>query len=127
MDCGIVKNGLFRYLRQMNSIRIRLVSLVALALCAYSGFGQTAQIVKIGTLKDIIEKKSDKIQVINFWATWCAPCVKEMPLFEKINQTRPDVEVSLVSVDMNLDPNPAKVHKFVERKKLKSSVYILDE
>jgi hypothetical protein len=50
-----------------------------------------------------------------------------MPLFEKINETRNDVHVSLVSVDLDLDPNPAKVHKFVERKKLKSTVYILNE
>jgi thiol-disulfide isomerase/thioredoxin len=88
---------------------------------------QTSLLVKVGFIKDLAEKKSDKIQVINFWATWCAPCIKEMPLFEKLNETRSDVQVTLVSVDLNLDPNPAKIHKFVERKKLKSTVYILDE
>ena len=92
-----------------------------------SGSGQTSQLVRVGFIKKLIEEKSDKIQVINFWATWCAPCIKEIPLFEKIRETRQDVQVSLVSVDLNLDPNPAKIHKFVERKKLKSNVYILDE
>ncbi len=88
---------------------------------------QTAQLVKVDQLKQLIEKPSDQIQVINFWATWCAPCIKEMPLFEKLGQSRPDVAVTLVSVDLDLDRNPAKVHKFVERKKLTSTVYILDE
>lgn len=88
---------------------------------------QTSPLVKVGFIKELTEKKSDKIQVINFWATWCAPCIKEMPLFEKLHETRSDVQVSLVSVDLNLDPNPSKIHKFVERKKLKSTVYILDE
>jgi len=107
--------------------RIRFFLLLPLAFYTLSGSGQTAQLVKVDVLKDLIEKKSDKIQVINFWATWCAPCIKEMPLFEKIKETRKDIQVSLVSVDLDLDPNPAKVHKFVERKKLKSTVYILDE
>lgn len=89
--------------------------------------GQTPPRVKVEQLKQLIEKPSDQIQVINFWATWCAPCIKEMPLFEKLGQTRTDVAVTLVSVDLDLDPNPAKVYKFVERKKLKSTVVILDE
>src|SRR5690606_41174887 len=33
-----------------------------------------------------LQKKDDKIYVVNFWATWCAPCVKEMPYFEKLSQ-----------------------------------------
>ena len=106
---------------------MRLFLVIILIFCTQSIFGQTSKLVKVGVLKDLIEKKSDQIQVINFWATWCAPCIKEMPLFEKVHETRPDVQVSLVSVDLNLDPNPAKIHKFVERKKLKSTVYILDE
>lgn len=70
---------------------------------------------------------SDKIQVINFWATWCAPCVKELPLFEKLGQERKDVKVTLVSMDLDLDPNPDKVYRFIARKKIQSEVLILDE
>lgn len=88
---------------------------------------QSAEMIKIGGLQKIIEDPSDKIKVINFWATWCAPCIKELPLFEQMNETRDDVEVNLVSVDIDLDPNPEKVHRFVTRKKLKAHVYILDE
>ncbi|MEQ8423186.1 MAG: TlpA disulfide reductase family protein [Cyclobacteriaceae bacterium] len=97
-------------------------------ICAFSGgHAQTAKMVKINDLEKMIEVKSDKIQVINFWATWCAPCIKELPFFEQMNASRDDVRVSLVSVDIDLDPDPAKVHRFVARKKLKSDVYILNE
>lgn len=86
-----------------------------------------ARIVKLPELKKVMEAPGTEIRVINFWATWCAPCIKELPLFEKLNKERKDVAVTLVSMDLELDPNPAKVHKFVARKKIESKVLILDE
>ncbi len=88
---------------------------------------QQAKVVKLPELQKVINDPADQVKVINFWATWCAPCIKEMPLFEKVNRDRKDVAVTLVSMDLDLDPNPEKVHKFVARKKLASSVLILDE
>lgn len=86
-----------------------------------------ARVVKLPELKKVMEEPGDEIRVINFWATWCAPCIKEMPLFEKLNRERKDVIVTLVSMDMDLDPNPARVHRFIARKKIASRVLILDE
>lgn len=88
---------------------------------------EQAKIVKMPELQEIISAKSDQIKVINFWATWCAPCVKEMPLFEKLGQERQDVKITFVSMDLDLDPDPAKVYKFVTRKKIQSQVVILNE
>ena len=92
-----------------------------------SGKAQQAKLIKLSQLQTLIEEKSDQIKVINFWATWCAPCVKELPLFESLNQDRKDAKVILVSMDIDLDPNPEKVYKFVVRKKILSQVVILDE
>jgi thiol-disulfide isomerase/thioredoxin len=83
--------------------------------------------IKLKDLQQIINKPSDKVQVINFWATWCAPCVREIPLFEKLNQNNSNVDVTLVSMDYDLDPNPEKVYRFISRKNLKSKVLILAE
>ena len=48
-----------------------------------------------------IDLSVDKTYVINFWATWCAPCVKELPYFEEVNKEFKDknTEVILVSLD----------------------------
>jgi thiol-disulfide isomerase/thioredoxin len=79
-------------------------------------------------LKPLLEKNDDKIYVINFWATWCAPCVKELPYFEKLNKEYTDrnVEVLLVSLDF-----PKQVEKklipFINRKKIMSEVVLLDD
>jgi thiol-disulfide isomerase/thioredoxin len=97
-------------------------------LLCYSSFAQKAEIIKLEKLQKLLEIKSDKIQIINFWATWCAPCIKELPLFEKLQaEARPNVKITLVSMDMDLDPNPEKVYKFITRKNLQSEVVILDQ
>jgi thiol-disulfide isomerase/thioredoxin len=105
----------------------KLLTTLLLAGALAATAQEQAKMVKLPELQELITSKGDNIKVINFWATWCAPCVKEMPLFEKLGQERKDVKVTLVSLDLDLDPDPAKVHKFVARKKLQSQVLILDE
>ena len=75
-----------------------------------------------------LELKGSKTYVVNFWATWCAPCVKELPYFEKIKKEFDDknVEVLLVSLDF-----PKQVEKklipFINKRKLNSKVVLLDD
>ena len=79
-------------------------------------------------LKPLLEKQDDKIYVINFWATWCAPCVKELPAFEKINKeyASKNVEVILVSLDFPKQKEK-KLIPFVAKKNLQSKVVLLDD
>lgn len=75
-----------------------------------------------------LNKKDDKTYVINFWATWCAPCIKELPYFEELNQKYQDkkVEVLLVSLDFpkNYDK---KLIPFILDRKLESKVIALND
>ncbi|WP_067149822.1 TlpA disulfide reductase family protein [Pseudotamlana agarivorans] len=75
-----------------------------------------------------LNQKDGKIHVINFWATWCGPCVKELPYFEKIHETYKDknVEVLLVSLDFPHQYD-SKLKPFIKDKKLKSKVIALDD
>lgn len=106
---------------------MRALFTIILLAVGLTATAQQAEIIKLGQLQELIQSKTEHIKVINFWATWCAPCIKELPLFEKLGRERSDVKVTLVSMDLDLDPNPEKVHKFVARKKLQSQVLILDE
>lgn len=91
-------------------------------------FGQQPAVIKIGDLQKLMADRSQEVHIINFWATWCGPCVKELPLFEKITaEGKPHVKVTLVSLDLDLDPNPEKVYRFVSLKKIQSDVVLLDE
>lgn len=71
---------------------------------------------------------SDTLYVLNFWASWCAPCIAELPAFERITReyAGKPVKVILVSTDFRRDVEK-KVKPFVRRKKLKSRVVFLDE
>lgn len=78
--------------------------------------------------KNFLNKKNDTVYVINFWATWCAPCVKELPYFELLNEKYKDknVEVILVSLDF---PHlyETKLKPFIKEKKIASKVIALDD
>lgn len=106
--------------------QMRFLSTLTFVVISVWANAQADQI-KLKDLQLIINKPADKVQVINFWATWCAPCVREIPLFEKLNQENGNVDVTLVSMDYDLDPNPEKVYRFMSRKNLKSRVLILAE
>lgn len=92
---------------------------------------QQVNLVKMYTyeqLKLLLERKDDKTYIVNFWATWCAPCVKELPYFEKINKKYAinNVEVLLVSLDF-----PKQIDKklipFINKKKLQAKVVLLND
>lgn len=96
----------------------------------FSFFMVNAQ-VKLLTLNDLdkrLTKGKDTTYVINFWATWCGPCVEELPHFEKINKgsAKQPVKVILVSLDFKSKLKTAVI-PFVEKNKLSSEVYVINE
>jgi len=87
----------------------------------------TVKVYSYKELKTLLEQKGDKVYVVNFWATWCAPCVKELPAFEKLKgvYAAKGVEVLLVSLDFPKQINK-RVIPFIAKKKLQSKVVLLD-
>ncbi len=69
-----------------------------------------------------------KTRVINFWATWCKPCVAELPYFELVNSRYPDNEVEVILVSLDL-PNHVedKLIPFLRKQKIESKVILLDD
>lgn len=86
------------------------------------------KVLSFDELKPYLEKKDDKIHVVNFWATWCKPCVEELPAFEKVHResTTNNVEVLLVSLDF---PNEIESHliPFIKNNGLEPEVVVLDD
>ncbi|TGE24245.1 TlpA family protein disulfide reductase [Hymenobacter aquaticus] len=112
----------------MKSFRLFLLLLTGGLLSAGAARAQQVSVIKFAELQQRLNRQNDTTYVVNFWATWCAPCVKELPLFEQLNTTHADkkVKVLLVSMDYASQLNK-KVKPFVLRRGLKSEVVLLGE
>ncbi|MBL7883190.1 MAG: TlpA family protein disulfide reductase [Bacteroidia bacterium] len=99
-----------------------------LGLFSTNAFSQSIKVIKITELESRIKNNSDTTYIVNFWATWCAPCVKELPDFDSISKVYASqkVKVLLVSLDFKEDLE-TKVIPFVQKKKIISEVMLLDE
>lgn len=87
---------------------------------------QSATVIKLSELQKILRTKSDQIQVLNFWALWCAPCIKELPLLEKLN-TENSFNAKITLINLDYADKVEKVNEFIARKNIKSEVLLLDE
>ena len=86
------------------------------------------EIYDFNGLEPYLNKSDDKIYVVNFWATWCAPCVKELPHFEELNKNykNKNVEVMLVSLDFPSQYDK-KLKPFIKKHDLQSKILVLDD
>ena len=75
-----------------------------------------------------LNRNSDTLYVINFWATWCKPCVKELPNYELLNENYKGqkVKVILVSLDFAKDYENILL-PFLKKKAIKSEVVLLND
>jgi thiol-disulfide isomerase/thioredoxin len=84
--------------------------------------------VRWPVLDTLLHSDSDTTYVINFWATWCRPCVAELPHFEALNRNYASQKVRIVLVSMDFVKDiEDRVIPFVERMKLANTVWLLDE
>ncbi|MEJ0054605.1 MAG: thioredoxin domain-containing protein [Bacteroidota bacterium] len=67
---------------------MRIFIFLGFLIVAQTGHSQGSELVKLDKLQQLIQGEKEQIQVVNFWATWCAPCLKELPLFEKLKDDR---------------------------------------
>ncbi len=76
----------------------------------------------------LLNTNSDSVFVVNFWATWCLPCVKELPEFEKLNDIYSDKQVKVILVSLD---NPihmeSRIMPFIKKHDLQSEIILLDD
>lgn len=93
-----------------------------------SAYSQNVKLLKIDELNERIKNGKDSTYVVNFWATWCAPCIKELPHFEKLGADHKSEKLAVLLVSLDFKSKLASnVIPFVKRKNLKNEVFLLNE
>lgn len=103
---------------------IKVFFLVSFSICCTSNAEQL-EVYDFDGIEHYLKQNDDKVYVVNFWATWCAPCVKELPYFEAINQ-KENVDVLLVSLDFPKHKE-SRLLPFIKKHQLQSEVVLLDD
>ncbi|MDZ4744579.1 MAG: thioredoxin domain-containing protein [bacterium] len=110
---------------QLQTLRLLFFGILSV-LVTHVAFAQNAvaqnavasiEVVTVQDLQTRIERPSDTTYVVNLWATWCKPCVAELPYFERLSkeQSYSPVKVLLVSVDAKKD-RETKLEPFIAKR-----------
>jgi len=106
----------------------RFLFLLAFHVIGMQVWSQDIPKWKLADLENVI-KQSDKPAIINFWATWCKPCIEELPYFQELAKKyeQQGVRLILVSLDMK-EAYPAGIKNFSTKRKINASnIVFLDE
>ncbi len=104
----------------------KILLILVLCVAHHALAAQTIKKLKIGQLVKMIDTSSVPL-VVSFWATWCGPCIREIPWFEKnVALYKGKVKLLLVSIDF-ADDYPKVLSEFVKEQGYSSQIVWLNE
>lgn len=77
-------------------------------------------------LEPLLYSETTEIQIVNFWAMWCAPCVKELPFLQDYASSHKDIKLTLVSMDFVKDID-TKLKPFLQKHNITDEVVLLND
>lgn len=107
---------------------MKKISLILLiSAISFFATGQAISKMKIDQVVKLIDTSTSPL-IINFWATWCGPCIHELPWFEKAAADYKSKGVKLILVSLDFaDDYPKGIADFAKKKGYKSQIIWLDE
>src|SRR5690606_30492640 len=103
-----------------------IVLFFGLLLIVTIGIAQEVDKVKITELEKVISESKSSL-IVNFWATFCIPCIEEIPHFQKQVKAHEKDSVKLLLVSLDLEDDYASVAPFTKKKKFTAPIVWLDE
>ncbi len=114
----------------MKPLDVRLIAVLFFMFLGttFSATAQDIKVIKFKELEQLRQLPGDTLYVVNFWATWCKPCIKEMPYFEAANKKYKNQPVRVILVSMDAAEDLEKrVKPFIKKRALQSKLLLLDE
>jgi len=98
---------------------------IIMMFSALSIAAQDLKVMDYKQFKSEYLKDQGELVIYNFWATWCKPCVKELPYFIELAEKQ-DIRLVLVSLDFPKQID-SKLKPFLSKNNIKNEVVLLDE
>jgi len=105
----------------------KIVFLIAFSFLIFNAFSQEIKVVKIEDLKKIYNNPNDTTYVVNFFASWCGPCIMEIPVLNKFYDDNKNTTTQLIYVSLDNAQYLKKLPKLVSKMKMQAPVYLLNE
>jgi thiol-disulfide isomerase/thioredoxin len=112
----------------MNSIiqhKKYFLSILLLCLFVFVKAQSAAPIFDFTQYENRVQQKNDTLYILNFWATWCKPCVAELPIFEKTAQSFSNQPIKIILVSQDSKTRAIQVNDFLKKNKYTSESFIL--
>lgn len=109
---------------------MRLIRNFILVLLFAATFSAKSQNIPSWKISDVVNymNKSDSVLVVSFWATFCKPCVEEIPYLESISNKYKNQKVKLLLVSLDLKNfYPTRIHDFAKKNNYSSQIVWLNE
>jgi len=107
---------------------MKYLLVLSLFLSSVFSFAQNVPYITFEQLEKIIYKQDDTLRIVNFWATWCKPCIEELPEFERINAEYKNQKVKVILVSMDFKSKiDIQLKPYIQKNNIQSPVFVLDQ
>ena len=109
-------------------MRYSIVFILFYILTFAQSSAQSVKPIDSDALKALTYTMNDTTYVVNFWATWCSPCVKEIGFFEELHRQRESEKVKVILVSLDF-PNQieSRVIPFLKEKEITADVLLMTD
>jgi len=103
------------------------ILLTIVTLTGLHGQNMSVPMVNFTGFEPYLSGQSDTVYVINFWATWCGPCRRELPEMEKIHQDYSDKKVKVLLVSLDFPNQQKALYQFLKSNHITAPVILLND
>lgn len=105
----------------------RVVSILLCCLPALFSRAQTLDRYSLTDFQQRVHQENDTVFVVNFWATWCGPCVKELPHFIALEKEWKNRPVKFILMSLDASTEGQRVAAFLNKKKIQTETHLFSE
>jgi len=107
-------------------MRILIVIFTLLAAGTTSLTAQKVEKIGVAELEEILASPGNELHVINFWATWCPPCVNELPYFEKLSKEYEGKGIKFILISLDFPSQvESRLIPFLDTNKITPDVRVM--